>query len=84
MQLARDRECSDQIAEFLTPCLEALQSTDNLTIETADALREFMWFIEEYRVSLFAQQLKTALPVSSKRLTKNWLQLASQLAIACQ
>ena len=84
MQLARDRECSDQIAEFLSPCLEALQSTDNLTIETTDALREFMWFIEEYRVSLFAQQLKTALPVSSKRLTKNWLQLASQLAIARQ
>lgn len=84
MQLARDRECSDQIAEFLTPCLEALQSTDNLTIETTDALREFMWFVEEYRVSLFAQQLKTALPVSSKRLAKNWLQLASQLAMPQQ
>jgi len=28
--------------------------------------------IEEYRVSLFAQELKTALPVSDKRLDEQW------------
>ena len=36
------------------------------------ALDEFRWMIEEYRVSLFAQQLKTAQPVSEKRLNKLW------------
>ena len=37
-----------------------------------DALEEFRWLLEEYRVSLFAQQLGTRLPVSAKRLQKYW------------
>jgi ATP-dependent helicase HrpA len=28
--------------------------------------------LEEFRVSLFAQQLKTAYPVSAKRMDKAW------------
>jgi len=36
---------------------------------TAD-LAELRWLIEEWRVSLFAQELKTAEPVSAKRLAK--------------
>jgi ATP-dependent helicase HrpA len=38
----------------------------------ADAadLAELRWLIEEWRVSLFAQELKTAEPVSAKRLAK--------------
>jgi ATP-dependent helicase HrpA len=32
----------------------------------------FRWAIEELRVSLFAQQLKTAYPVSAKRMDKSW------------
>ena len=34
------------------------------------ALAELRWLIEELRVSLFAQELKTAEPVSPKRLAK--------------
>jgi ATP-dependent helicase HrpA len=34
------------------------------------ALDELRWLIEEWRVSLFAQELKTAEPVSAKRLAK--------------
>ncbi|MDH5424490.1 MAG: ATP-dependent RNA helicase HrpA [Gammaproteobacteria bacterium] len=41
----------------------------------SDVLNEFRWMIEEYRVSLFAQQLKTALPVSEKRLNQLWEQV---------
>jgi ATP-dependent helicase HrpA len=32
----------------------------------------FRWHLEEFRVSLFAQQLKTPYPVSAKRLDKAW------------
>ncbi|MCE5365059.1 ATP-dependent RNA helicase HrpA [Pseudomonas anguilliseptica] len=32
----------------------------------------YRWLLEEYRVSLFAQQLGTKLPVSDKRLSKQW------------
>ena len=35
-------------------------------------LEEFRWQIEELRVSLFAQELKTPYPVSYKRLDKIW------------
>ncbi len=32
----------------------------------------YRWMLEEFRVSLFAQQLKTAYPVSAKRMDKVW------------
>jgi ATP-dependent helicase HrpA len=35
-------------------------------------LEQFGWLLEELRVSLFAQELKTPVPVSSKRLAKLW------------
>ncbi len=35
-------------------------------------LEEFRWMIEELRVSLFAQELRTPTPVSAKRLQKFW------------
>jgi ATP-dependent helicase HrpA len=36
------------------------------------ALQEYRWLVEELRVSLFAQELKTPFPVSIKRLEKTW------------
>jgi ATP-dependent helicase HrpA len=43
----------------------------------ADArLDEFRWLLEELRVGLFAQELRTAQPVSVKRLERVWAQLA--------
>ena len=38
-------------------------------------LEEIRWMIEELRVSLFAQELKTAYPVSLKRIGKRWKEL---------
>ena len=35
-------------------------------------LDEFRWMMEELRVSLFAQDLKTAMPVSARRLSEQW------------
>ena len=40
-------------------------------------LEEFRWLLEELRVSLFAQELRTPQPVSVKRLEKAWAQLMS-------
>ena len=37
---------------------------------------EYRWLLEELRVSLFAQELRTPQPVSAKRLDKAWAQLA--------
>jgi len=35
-------------------------------------LEEFRWLVEELRVSLFAQELRTPMPVSARRLQKFW------------
>ena len=43
-------------------------------------LTEFRWMLEEFRVSLFAQDLGTAYPVSQKRLTKRFNEIKSQLS----
>ncbi len=44
----------------------------------ADArLDEYRWLIEELRVSLFAQTLRTPQPVSAKRLDKAWQQISA-------
>jgi ATP-dependent helicase HrpA len=39
---------------------------------TDPRLEQFRWLLEELRVQLFAQELKTPVPVSVKRLTKIW------------
>lgn len=38
-------------------------------------ISEYRWLIEEYRINLFAQPMKTRSPVSAKRLEKIWANL---------
>ncbi|MEB2348144.1 MAG: ATP-dependent RNA helicase HrpA [Comamonadaceae bacterium] len=38
-------------------------------------MQEYRWMLQELRVSLFAQELRTPYPVSSRRLDKVWAQL---------
>lgn len=40
-----------------------------------EKLKSYRWMIEEFRISLFAQELGTERPVSSKRLDKLWRKL---------
>jgi ATP-dependent helicase HrpA len=40
-------------------------------------LEDYRWMLEELRVSLFAQELRTPQPVSAKRLDKLWAQMES-------
>ncbi len=46
--------------------------------ELPAVLDDFRWQLEELRISLFAQELKTPSPVSAKRLDKLWDELARQ------
>lgn len=45
----------------------------------AELIQQYRWQLEELRVSLFAQELKTAQPVSAKRLQKLWQEIARAL-----
>ena len=40
------------------------------------ALRDYRWMLEEYRISVFAQELGTAFPVSSRRLDRQWREVS--------
>ncbi|MBM79322.1 MAG: ATP-dependent RNA helicase HrpA [Planctomycetaceae bacterium] len=69
--LGRDQ----QSMELLLPRWDAyLHRRRELTLlETHDAeLDQFRWMLEEYRVSLFAQELRTAIKISDTRLDKQW------------
>ncbi|MCS3805970.1 ATP-dependent helicase HrpA [Chromobacterium alkanivorans] len=54
---------------------ETRVAEDNEAEGASQALLDFRWQIEELRVSLFAQELKTPYPVSAKRLMKLWSEL---------
>jgi ATP-dependent helicase HrpA len=42
---------------------------------TDPALQDYRWLLEELRVSLFAQGLRTAVPVSEQKVQKLWTQV---------
>ncbi len=53
------------------------KNTPDILYFAYEPLLEYRWLIEELRISLFAQELKTSQPVSVKRLEKKWQQLNS-------
>ncbi len=68
---ARENLVVDELAEFwqrYDKKRKALKEQQRLS----EALTEFRWWLEEYRVSLFAQTLGTKVTVSNKRLEKQW------------
>jgi ATP-dependent helicase HrpA len=69
-QVARDRQQMDQVRpldEAYLHQVAALQAGR----PPGEALRRARWMLEEYRISLFAQQLGTDGPVSDQRIRKH-------------
>ena len=65
----RDARLSAEIAPLLQNFQRAIAQRGGV----ADArLSEYRWLLEELRVSLFAQELRTPMPISVKRLYKVW------------
>ena len=75
MERARLNPVKDkERVQMLAPYQEILRKfTDNppASAEARRQLEVFRWMVEEYKVSLFAQELGTAYPVSSKRLDEH-------------
>jgi len=61
-------------AEFAPLCAQWLREyVKQVKSGSSDPqLEQFRWLLEELRVQLFAQELKTPVPVSVKRLSKMW------------
>jgi len=76
-QISKDRSYIQQLENFAEP-IKGVQG-QMLSYDLEEAIWEFHWLLEEYRVSLFAQQLKTRVPVSEKRLKKHWSDIRDRL-----
>ncbi len=63
----RDSQSYELVAPYQSQFWEAMDESASLPEEDS-----FRWQLEELRVSLFAQPLKTAYPISPKRLEKAW------------
>ena len=72
---ARDAAREADIQELEQMWQEKTDSLIKQGLPISDGLAGFKWMIEELRVSLFAQELKTPYPVSVKRLMKEWEEL---------
>ena len=66
---ARDNTLMSELGPLQTAYARALSARKGVP---DPRLEEFRWLLEELRVSLFAQELKTPMPVSVKRLQKVW------------
>ncbi|MBF0400784.1 MAG: ATP-dependent RNA helicase HrpA [Magnetococcales bacterium] len=64
-----------QKAAEIVPLWQACQQVANRQVAERiwdPELQQYRWMLEEYRVSLFAQDLRTVMPVSGKRLAQQW------------
>ncbi len=67
-----------KLAEF-TPAWQRYEAFVSLEIKPPHdrvRLQEYRWLTEEFRISLFAQELRTAVPVSARRLDALWAKVA--------
>lgn len=67
--LARDRQNMQDIKALQ---LQWVRAVSQLRDQEDPSLTQFAWQLQELRVSLFAQELRTPMPVSVKRLQKAW------------
>ncbi len=62
---ARDKAGLDELSAYSRRLFEMDQPQPQ-------ALQQYRWMLEEFRVSLFAQPVGTSMPVSGKRLDREW------------
>ncbi|MCG3145590.1 MAG: hypothetical protein HONDAALG_03225 [Gammaproteobacteria bacterium] len=72
---ARDRQRADQLRPYLRRYAEYCSRQEGAA--AAGALPAYRWLLEEFRVSLFAQELGTAAAVSAARLDREWQDLTA-------
>ncbi len=73
--MTRDRQLKIEFSRLWDEYVKRQELLQKQHIDSAQ-LGHYRWMLEEYRISLFAQELKTRFPVSDKRLRKYWNELS--------
>ncbi len=73
---ARDAQCLRALIPLLT-AWQARRKREEEAGGLSPEMLDFGWQLEELRVSLFAQELRTPEPVSVKRLEKRWQEIVA-------
>lgn len=74
--LDKDRRLAREILPYWQRYVERRRALDSRG-EIDPELETFRWMIEEYRISCFAQPLGTSIPVSPKRLDRQWAKIGT-------
>lgn len=73
IHLEKDRQKAAHADIYETMYRELKQSiTPQSSDERRKAVDDFRWMVEEYKIAVFAQRIKTAVPVSPKRLEERY------------
>ncbi len=71
-QVNKDRAFIEELRGLYERWQDKLASQGESSYQLNEPLQTYRWMLEELRISFFAQTLKTAMPVSVKRLNKQW------------
>jgi len=80
IRLERVRNAVDRDKQLMKDVMDLqlhwVRASSQLKGQEDESLSQFAWQLQELRVSLFAQELRTPMPVSVKRLQKAWETMA--------
>jgi len=74
--LARDREATEEVQSRWQAYQQRAEQHRQQGVFDPELIL-YRWMLEEYRVSLFAQKLGTAVPISAVRLDRQWAKVGS-------
>ncbi|WP_298633837.1 ATP-dependent RNA helicase HrpA [uncultured Umboniibacter sp.] len=77
-KVQKDRLAIGMIDAYLPDVINKLKAEEGLMWESEAALVDFRFMIEEWRVQLFAQPMKTIVSVSEKRIKQAWIEASQQ------
>lgn len=75
----KDKMLSAELKPYWDWCVKILDSNKPYLLDPEFIY--FRWMLEEFRVSLFAQSLKTKIPVSRKRIEEAWQKVSKDLKL---
>ncbi len=76
VDIDKDQKKAAMVKPFTDSLNEMIDNLETTTsLDKREAVEAFYWIIEEFKVSLFAQELKTPYPVSEKKLNQQVAQI---------